>query len=243
MRMAVPTYTRVGVGVGLLGAVLLAMVQPFVGLGALVALELIALLAGLAMAKWLPRAWYGRQLEAGVRSGAIACGVALAGLVISLGVAGPRTVAALAARSHALGVDLGPAVRGLGLLGWIGASLVLMLGAGLLGTALATAASLVASWGKDRRAIEVVERAREAGQRSSRALGGGGPSVPDTYEPILGSGLLPDPSFTWRPASPGGASNQPGGTPATNEPPASPTPEGRPPQPSRRRADDENWLC
>jgi hypothetical protein len=239
MRLDVPVYVRVGAGVGILGAVLLAVAQSLVALAALVLLGLVALLAGLAMAKWLPRAWYGRQVEAGWRSGAIACGLALTGLLVSIGLAGARSIAVLATRSHVLGINLGPMVRALGILGWIGASLVLMLCAGILGTGIATAASLLGSWGKDRRAIEIVDRAREAGQRSSRALGGGGPSLPDSYGPALGSGLLPDPTFTWPPAPAAGA----GANPAAGERPVPPIPEARTERPSRRPTDDENWLC
>jgi hypothetical protein len=247
MRVALPVYARVGASVGLLGAVALALAQPMVGLGALVLLGLVAMLGGLAMAKWLPRTWYGRQLEAGLRSGGITCSLALAGLVISIIVAGARSVPALAARSHVLGVDLGPVIRALGVLGWIGASVVLMLGAAVVAMGIATGAALLASWGKDRQAIEVVERAREAGQRSSRALGGGGPSVPDFYDPPGGSGLLPDPTFTWPPTN-GAPTNAAPANGAAATPPAAeryapPMPAPRAPHPSRRPSDDENWLC
>lgn len=170
-------YVRVGLGAGAIGFALLYAAQLRAGLGALALLALVALSAGLGVAKWLPRDWYGRQLVAGVRAGGIACGLAVAGLFLSLGVAGRHTIPALARQSHLFGLDLGSAVRTLGVAGWVGAALALGLVGGALGAGLSALVALIAAWGKSQHAIQVVEQAREAAQRSARLLNTGGPSA------------------------------------------------------------------
>lgn len=161
-------HTRVGIAAGVFGFALLYLAQLLAGAAAVLLAPVVGLLAGLGIAKWLPRAWYGRQLEAGARAGVLACGGALAGFLLSLIVAGAHSTQTLAARSHLMGIDLGSVVRALDLVGWLGAALVLaLLGLGT-GTGLAALASQVGAWDKNRHAIEVVKRARVAAQNSHR---------------------------------------------------------------------------
>lgn len=173
MRM----HIRVGLGTGALGFLLLYAAQVGSGLGAIALLGLIGLLAGLAMAKWLPRDWYGRQLAAGARAGGIACGLAGLGLLVSLGYSGKHAIPALARQSHLLGLNVGPAVSTLGGLGWFGSGLLLTLVAVGLATAFAAVVTGIAAWDKSRRAIDIVNRAREAARRTNPALSGPRPSV------------------------------------------------------------------
>jgi hypothetical protein len=251
-------HTRVGLGAGAVGFALLYLGQLQSGLGGLALLTLVALLAGLGVAKWLPRSWYGRQLEAGARAGAIACGLAASGLLLSLSLAGIHSIPALARQSHLLGLNLGAPVRALGVVGWLGAGLALSLAGVALGTAGATVVALVASWGKNRRALEVVERAREAAQRSGRLFGEGSPSG----GPALHAGRQTNQYA--RPSTPAGAYDAApeyfgGSVPPAQQnadmrealaawaetqdgqhrPPARKTPPSTPP----KGPDHDNWLC
>jgi hypothetical protein len=170
-------HTRVGLVVGGVGTVLLFIAQLKTGLAALPLVVLVGLVAGLSVAKWLPRAWFGRQFEAGVRAGTLACGMAIVGLLVSLMLYGQHAVAPLANTSRLLGLDLGPAVRLLGFAGWAGAALLLAVVAFAIGTPLAAVAALLGGWDKNREAILAVERARDAAQRSARYAGVGHPSA------------------------------------------------------------------
>ncbi len=63
------TIQRVGIITGSLGIVVLFVAQFAVALGVVWGVVGVGLAAGLAMAKWLPREWYGRQFEGGLRAG------------------------------------------------------------------------------------------------------------------------------------------------------------------------------
>ncbi len=182
-------HIRAGLAAGAIGFVLGYLAQLGAGLGALALLGLVALLAGLGTAKWLPREWYGRQLEAGARSGAAACAVAAVGMFLSLAFAGKHDTRALAAQSHLLGLDLAGAIRAFAPIGWLGAALLLSLAGIALGTGLGGLVALAAAWDKNRRAIEVVERAREAAQRANRLTAAGRPTHGPLTPPITGTTL------------------------------------------------------
>lgn len=158
------TVTRVGVSLSVVAALALYGLQLVAGLLATLGIIIIGVIAGLCVAKWLQRDWYGRQLDAGARAGAIACGVAgLASLLYLLG-QGPRTTAELAARSHLGGVSLGWLVEALSPLGTAGADVVSSIMATLLGVLLAALTALVFGWGKDKRSQRVIAQARLAAQ-------------------------------------------------------------------------------
>lgn len=160
-------WARIGLAVGGAGFVLLALAQLAWAFAAAFLLALVGLAAGLATAKWLPRALYGKQLVTGARAGALACAVAALGLLISLALAGGSSVDALARRSHLLGLELESAAHALRPIGWLGIGLLLALAGIALGTGLAALAAQLAAWDKNQRAIQVIERAREAAQRST----------------------------------------------------------------------------
>lgn len=182
---------RVGLAAGGGGAVLVFAAQPFIGIAALVVVVLAGMLAGLAVAKWLPREWFGRQLESGLRSGLLACGLAAVGFLASLLFYGRHAINSLAASSHLPGFDLAPVVRALGFAGWLGVGIIGAFCAVAVGTALAAVAAQLGSWGKTREAILAVERAREAAQRSVRLSGGSGgrPSTARATTPALSTPL------------------------------------------------------
>lgn len=205
-------HTRVGLAAGTIGFALLYLAQPFVGAAATVLALVVGLLAGLGTAKWLPRDWYGRQFEAGARAGVLACAVALVGFLVSLLLAGAHTTGQLAARSHFMGINLSGVVRALGVVGWFGAGLALALVALAAGTGVAAVASQLGAWDKNRHAIEVVKRAREAAQRSGRLAGAVSrtkPSLPSL--PGLRATLPPLPGVQ---ADPLGAKSTPTPTPS-----------------------------
>jgi hypothetical protein len=161
--------TRVGLGAGAAGFVLLFVVQVPTALGAALFFPLIGVAAGMGMAKWLPRTWYGRQFQAGLRAGAIAAGSASAGLLVAVVLAAPHGMAALAARSHLFGLSLTGQVYALRGLGWVGVALVAAVLGSLVCVALAGLTTQAFAFDKSRHAIQVVDRAREAAQRSNRA--------------------------------------------------------------------------
>lgn len=218
-------HTRVGLAAGTIGFALLYLAQPLAGAAAVVLAPLVGLLAGLGTAKWLPRDWYGRQLEAGARAGVLACAVALAGFLISLIVAGAHTTGMLAARSHLVGIDLGAAVRVLGVAGWLGAGVALALAALVAGTGVAALASQLGAWDKNRHAIEVVKRAREAAQRSGRltAAPRTRPALPNLPQELDG---YPDTVRQTPIPSPLSPSSLPSSPPSWPSLPGSPPPDG-----------------
>jgi hypothetical protein len=164
---------RIGLIVGCAGFALLALAQLARAYAAVLLLLLVALGAGLATAKWLSRTLYGQQFMTGLRAGALACGIASFGMLVSLAVGSHSSVEALAQRSHLLGVHLESVARALHVLGWLGVGLLFALIASLVGTGLAGVVAQLAAWDKNQHAIQVIERAREAAQRSGgrNALG------------------------------------------------------------------------
>ncbi|MGH2486151.1 MAG: hypothetical protein ACRDHE_09085, partial [Ktedonobacterales bacterium] len=131
------TIIRVGAIVGGVWFVALFALQAAVALVVLVGVVAAGLCAGLAIAKWLDRAWYGKQLHAGLRAGAIASGAAGLAALVALLAMGPHDVKTLTTRSHALGVDLGGVAKALGFAGYIGVDIVGTLLAVALGAGLA----------------------------------------------------------------------------------------------------------
>lgn len=162
------TIVRVGGLMGGIGFVVLYAAQTGIALAVAPGVALVGLCAGLGIAKWLEREWYGRQLNAGLRAGAIASGTAGIGALLSLLFLGPRDSTLLATRSHLAGLDLAPIPRAFGFLGWVGADVIAVALAALLGTALAATACQVFAWSKSKHAIEVVTQARLAAQALNR---------------------------------------------------------------------------
>jgi hypothetical protein len=158
------TVTRTGVTLSVVAALALYGLQLIAGLMVTLGVIVVGALAGLCVAKWLERGWYGRQLEAGARAGAIACGVAgLSSMIYLLG-QGPRSTADLAARSHLLGISLAPVAQALSPLGSVGIDIASSLVATLLGVALAAMTAQLFGWGKDKRSLRVIAQARLAAQ-------------------------------------------------------------------------------
>jgi hypothetical protein len=158
------TITRTGVTLSVVAALALYGLQLIAGLVVTLGVIVIGAIAGLCVAKWLERDWYGRQLDAGARAGAIACGVAgLSAMIYLLG-QGPRSSAELAARSHLLGVSLAPVAQALSPLGSVGTAIACSVVAALLGVALAAITAQLVGWGKDKRSQRVIAQARLAAQ-------------------------------------------------------------------------------
>lgn len=221
------TITRTGVTLSVVAVLALYGVQLIAALGVALGVIVTGALAGLGVAKWLERGWYGRQFGAGARAGAIACGVGgLSALLYLLG-QGPRSVAELAVRSHVPGVDLAPLVLSLSGLGWAGIDATVMLAAIVAGTLTSALIALIAGWSKSGKAVRVVAQARLAaqalqrGEARSGVTAGPRTSGPGTQlyatgapasAPALDAGQweglglpgssAPKRSRTWRPAAP-----------------------------------------
>lgn len=198
-------HIRVGLAAGAVGFALGYLAQLGAGLGALALLGLAAVLAGLGTAKWLPRDWYGHQLKAGTQSGVAACALTAMGTLLSLGVSGKHDMRTLAIQSHLLGLNLFGAIHTLSPIGWLGAGLVLSLAGGAIGAGLAGVVALAAAWDKNRHAIDVVARAREAAQRGNRSVITGRPTRDLSTPPMSGTMLG---------QSDAGSAANSGGTPA-----------------------------
>ena len=162
---------RVGAIIGVLGLALVYLLQISAGLVALAGVVIIGLVTGLAVAKWLARAWYGRQFAAGLRAGVIACGVSGAGALVFLLLQGPHSVGALAERSHLGPLTLAPRIQPFAALGWTGIDVLGTLLAVGVGIALSAVAAQVFALGKSRRAVQVIAQARLAAQTFNQSLG------------------------------------------------------------------------
>lgn len=169
---------RVGLGVGAAGFLALFALALAAALVVLPGLLIAGVIAGLAMAKWLPWAWYGRQPAAGLRAGAIAAALATAGALLALLGFAPHDTAALAARSHLLSLDLSPVVTRLAVLGWLGLDVLGVLLSGLAAVCLAVAATQLFAWSKSARAVRIVSQARALAQALQRG---------ETWEPVTSS--------------------------------------------------------
>ena len=169
---------RVGLGVGAAGFLALFALGLAAALVVLPGLLIAGVIAGLAMAKWLPWAWYGRQPVAGLRAGAIAAGLAASGALLALLGFAPHDPAALAARSHLFRLDLGAVVTRFAAFGWLGLDVLGVLLCGLAAVCLAIAVTQVFSWSKNARAVRVVAQARALAQALQRG---------ETWAPVMGS--------------------------------------------------------
>jgi hypothetical protein len=159
-----PNIYRVGLLLGVAGSIAVYVLVRMAGLTAALGVIAIGLLAGLAMAKWLEWDWFGRQIEAGLRAGLLACGLVTAAGLATLIAQGPRDVSALAAHSHLGGLNLAPLARTLGALGWVGVDVAFLIGACLVGIVLAVGATEVFAFGKNSDTVRSVSRARLAAE-------------------------------------------------------------------------------
>jgi hypothetical protein len=176
---------RVGLLLGVLGALGVYALGRVAALTAAVGVVAVGLLAGLAMAKWLEWGWFGRQIEAGLRAGIIACGLVMVAGLATLIAQGPRDVTTLAEQSHLGAVDLAPMARTLSGLGWLGVDIVVLILACLVGIVLAVGTTEVFAFGKSRAAVDAVSQARLAAE----ALRAGRPWSATVSRPISPNAL------------------------------------------------------
>lgn len=179
------TITRTGVTLSVVAALALYGLQLIAGLMVTLGIVAIGVIAGLSVAKWLERDWYGRQLDAGARAGAIACGVAGLSAIFYLLGQGPRTITDLTARSTLLGASMDPVIQPLSPLGPVGVDITASIISTLLGIALAAFTAQIFGWGKDKRSLKIIAQARLAAQSQQQgelgaqlARDGGRPSSP-----------------------------------------------------------------
>lgn len=180
---------RVGLILGGIGFLALFALQHAVGLAVAPLLVSIGLLAGVCSAKWLEWGWYGHQFRAGTFAGFYACTLAGIGALISLLMAGPHDVHALAAASHIGGFNLAPVIERISGFSWMGVDVLLLLAAGLLGVFLAGLSTQVLALSKDTRTVRVITQAHVAAQPLARR---------DTFMPTpsgahAGDSILPSP--------------------------------------------------
>ncbi len=156
------TILRSGGIVGGVGGVALAALQFDVALLAVFGIPLTGLVAGLCVAKWLDRWWYGRQFQAGAHAGLYAAGLAGCGTLASLLLRGPQSTDALATRSHLGVLSAAPFVHSLAFAGWIGVDVLGTVAGIFTGTVLSALTAQIMAWSKSGRALRVVEQARLA---------------------------------------------------------------------------------
>jgi hypothetical protein len=154
------TSIRAGAILGGVGSIALCVLQLQIALAIAPGVILAGALAGLAVAKWLDRAHYGRQLEEGLRAGLLASGLTAFVSLLALLVAGPHDVATLTARSRIFGLSLAPLVRRLSGLGWAEMDVLVLLVCCAAGLLLAAVLAQVFGWGKSTQAARSVRTAR-----------------------------------------------------------------------------------
>lgn len=169
---------RSGAIIGAVASVALCLLQPHIALLVAFGVAAAGVLAGLAVAKWLDLEQYGRQLEEGVRAGALAAGLPGLCALISLLVLGPHDVATLALRSRVSGVGLSSTISQLTTLGWAGLDVLFVVSATVAGILLAAAFAQTFAWSKSRHAAQVIRQAR----LTARVLQRG-----ETWEPVPAS--------------------------------------------------------
>ena len=154
------TLLRIGGIAGMLAGALALALAPRAGLAVVVCVAAAGPGVGLAMAKWLPRTWYGRQLGAGLRAGLIACVIAAPATLIALLSATPHDAATLAVRTRILASPLGSVAGS----GWVAADVAAVIGAALAALALSSLTARIFAGSKSTRFVSAVARAREASQ-------------------------------------------------------------------------------
>ena len=213
---------RVGLLLGVLGALGVYALGRFAALTAAVGVVAVGLLAGLAMAKWLEWAWFGRQIEAGLRAGLVACGLVTVTGLVTLIAQGPRDVSTLATQSHLGGLNLAPLARTLGGLGWLGVDIVVLFLACLVGIVLAVGVTEIFAFGKNHAAVDSVSQARLAAE----ALRAGRPWSATVSRPATQAPNALSAGAQWMTSPPSGALGTIGtnGSRMTNAPRATNTP-------------------
>ena len=156
------TTRRTIIILGCIGFMALYLLQYRLALAVTPLILVVGALAGLAIAKWLPWHWYGRQFTAGVRAGVVTCGLSAAGVLLSLIGTGSHNVATLAARSRLPGLDLAGFVKGLGTAGWFTPYLLLTAFFAIGGVLVAGALAQVVGWSKSVRTVRVIREAHDS---------------------------------------------------------------------------------
>lgn len=196
------TIRRTVILLGCAGFIALYLLQLHVALAAAPLLLVVGALTGLAVAKWLPWSWYGRQFAAGVRGGAVACGLAAAGVLLSLVGGKTPQVPAIAAESQLPGLNLAGIVTSLGGAGWFTPYLLLTACFALGGVVLAGIVARIASWNKSQRTVRVIREAHNSASLLHRnqtwapasnsipSVGGYWNSVLPVADPVSHPGLM-----------------------------------------------------
>lgn len=196
------TTRRTIILLGCIGFVTLYILQYKAALAVTPLILVVGALAGLAVAKWLPWTWYGRQFVAGARAGVVACGLSAAGVLLSLVGAGSSSIATLAERSRLPGIDLKSFVIGLGALGWFTTYLLLTAFFTVGGVLFAGVVAQVFGWSKSVRTVRVIREAHNSASllhrtqtwgpasNSAPPLAGYWQSVIPSADPVSLPGLL-----------------------------------------------------
>jgi hypothetical protein len=157
-----------------------------------IALLALGVVTGLAMAKWLEWPWFGRQLEAGAKAGAIACVPAGLVALFALLIQGPHDAARLADASHLGPISGAGFARAFSFGGWVSADLSVVVLCTAFAVLLAAGTTLVAGWSKSARTVQAVTRAYEAAQALRRGTWGPAPS---SQVPAFPSSLAAGPAW------------------------------------------------
>ncbi len=167
---------RVGATAAVLGCLSMYVIAHSAGLIVAVALVALGIVTGLAMAKWLEWSWFGRQLEAGLKAGIVACVPAGLVALVALVLQGPHDLAQLADSSHLGSLTVERPVSALGFGGWVSADILGVALGAALGVGVAAVTTFVAAWSKSARTVQKVTLAHEAAQALRRGSWGPAPT-------------------------------------------------------------------
>lgn len=156
------TIRRTVILLGCIGCISLFALQGSLALAVTPLIAVVGAITGLVVAKWLPWAWYGRQFMAGVRAGIAACGLAAAGVLLSLIGGGAPSIATLAARSHLPGFNLAELVSGFGAFGWFVPYVIFTAFFTVGGIFASGVVAQVIGWSKSVRTVRVIREAHNS---------------------------------------------------------------------------------
>jgi len=236
------TILRVGITVGGVAFVVLYPLQSAFGLAITPGIVFAGLVAGLGTAKWLERPWFGRQFDAGLRTGVIASGMAGVSVLLASLTQGTHPIDQLTANSHLIGIDLGPVISHLTAVGSAGVDILVVALATCLGVALAIVTTELGAIGKNRHAIQVVNQARLAAQAGlhgeAPSAAASSPSLPSAVG-VHSVRAVQAPLDTPAPARGSGAGGRPV-APAPATPPSNQ--RWAPPNADSERSSNQRWA-
>ena len=156
------TIQRAGIVTGIIAGMLVFGLQRFIGPVSYLLVSVTGMFAGVIVAKWLDYSWYGRQAEAGLRSGAIASGIAGISVLVTAVLSGFTAPPLLAGKPSLFAHNTVAASVLHQPVGQTLLTLFSIIMAIVLGALLGALSSQIGGWTKSSRTVKVIEQARLA---------------------------------------------------------------------------------